>query len=78
MANISINGVAYTDVPRIDVPNTVGVGNSSFYETSGDTATAADIAYGKTAHGANGLITGEAVPSVPTLQNKTVTPNRYD
>ena len=74
MANISINGANYTDVPRIDVPQTGGGGNASFYDTSDDTATAADIASGKTAHGATGLIVGEATPSSPTLQSKTVYP----
>lgn len=58
MANISINGAHYTDVPRIDVPNTSGVGNSSFYDTSGDTATAEDVLSGKTFHGANGAEVG--------------------
>lgn len=74
MADITINGVDYTGVPRIDVPNTVLIGNTSFYDTTEDTATATDIAVGKTAHGPNGLIVGEASGGgVPQL-TKTATP----
>lgn len=76
MADIFINGVTYASVPRIDVPKPNNGGSISFYETSGDTATAADIASGKTAHGATGLIVGEATPATPNLQSKTVTPAR--
>lgn len=35
MANIKINKVEYSDVPRVDVPNTDG-GVASFYEVSGE------------------------------------------
>ena len=72
MADITINGVDYTDVPRIDVPITNDNTNASFYDTSGDTATAADVMSGKTFHGANGADVGTATASEPSLQNKTV------
>lgn len=76
MANISINGAHYTDVPRIDVPNTIGGGNASFYDTSGDTATAEDVLSGKTFHGANGaeVGTGSGGSSSSLQPTKSVTP----
>ena len=58
--NVRINGADYPDVPAIDVPKTNNGGTATFYDTSGDTATAADVASGKTCHTAGGLITGTA------------------
>lgn len=58
--NVRINGVNYPDVPRIDVPKVSGGGNASFYDCSGDDATAEDVAQGKICHGASGLIVGTA------------------
>ena len=58
MANVTINGVDYSDVPAIQVPITNGNSNASFYDTSGDTATAEDVLSGKTFHGANGAEVG--------------------
>lgn len=60
MANVTIAGVTYNAVPRIDVPKAAGGGNAPFYDTSGDTATAADVLSGKTFHGASGQETGTA------------------
>ena len=57
--DVRINGADYPDVPAIDVPKTNG-GTATFYDTSGDTATAADVASGKTCHTAGGLVTGTA------------------
>lgn len=73
MANITINGVDYSDVPRIDVPKTTN-GNASFYDTSEDTATAADVASGKTFHGANGADVGTASGGSTLQPTKSATP----
>lgn len=56
--SVKINNVTYTDVPSVDIPLSSGSGNATFYETSGDTAAAADILATKKAHGASGEITG--------------------
>lgn len=53
-----INGVTYADVPSVSIPLSDGSGNAAFYETSADTASAANILSGKTAHGSSGAITG--------------------
>ena len=78
MANVTINGVDYSDVPAIKVPITNDNNNSlaDFYDTSGDTATAADVASGKTFHGANGADVGTASGGTPSnLQaSKSATP----
>ena len=64
--DVRINGADYPDVPAIDVPKTNNGGTATFYDCSGDTATAADVASGKTCHTAGGLITGTAVPATGT------------
>lgn len=58
--DVRINGADYPDVPAIDVPKTNNGGTATFYDCSGDTATAADVASGKTCHTAGGLVTGTA------------------
>ena len=76
---VTINGVTYDNVPRIRVPIYNGGGDlQSFWDCSSDTATAADIAEGKTAHGSSGLIVGTATGgggSAPVLQEVTVRSN---
>ena len=60
MADISLWGVDYTDVPGIELPKT-GSGTAGFYDVSNDTVDAAHLANGYTAHASNGsLITGTA------------------
>lgn len=49
MANITIAGASYSDVPAIECPTTGG-GTSKFMDTSDADATAGDIASGKTAY----------------------------
>ena len=51
--DVTIAGASYEDVPGIQVPKTGG-GTSSFYDVSDTTATAADVAQGKTFHLASG------------------------
>ena len=51
--DVTIAGASYEDVPSIDVPTTGG-GTSSFFDVSDTTATAADVAQGKTFHLASG------------------------
>jgi len=49
MANVTIAGASYADVPAIVVPQTGG-GSAQFDDTTDATATAADILTGKTAY----------------------------
>lgn len=51
--DVTIAGASYEDVPGIEVPKTGG-GTSAFYDVSDTTATAADVAEGKTFHLASG------------------------
>jgi hypothetical protein len=56
--SVVINGVTYSAVPSVDIPLSEGGGSATFYETSPDTAAAADVLSGKTAHAAAGPVTG--------------------
>lgn len=65
MANVIINGVTYSSVPYVSIPNSSGSGNTAFYDTSDATAQAANVLSGYTAYTASGKISGSAtVPSV--------------
>ena len=55
---VKINGVTYENVPQVEIPLADNSGDATFYETSGDDAAAEHILSGKTAHGANGPVTG--------------------
>lgn len=57
MANVTLLGADYADVPSVLLPKTGG-GSAEFFDTTGATAEAADVATGKTFYGANGLETG--------------------
>lgn len=70
MANVRINGVTYSDVPSINVPNAQGNDNATFFDTATSTATASDIVVGKVAFNANGAVTG-ALTQVSVSQNPT-------
>lgn len=70
MANVKINGVTYSDVPSVNMPNAQGSGNSTFFDTSTATATAGDIVAGKVAYNGNGAVTG-SLTQVSVSQNPT-------
>lgn len=55
--NVIINGVAYSNVPEVDIPKSGG-GTAKFYDTASANAAATDILTGKTAYGASGAISG--------------------
>lgn len=55
--NVVINGVTYQSVPEVDIPQSGG-GTAKFYDTSGATASAANILAGTSAYGASGEIQG--------------------
>lgn len=55
--NVIINGVAYNNVPSVQIP-LVGSGTAEFFDTTGATATTTHILTGKSAYGASGLING--------------------
>lgn len=59
MPDITIARAIYPDVPSIVVPKS-GSGSAEFFFTGDATATASDVASGKTFYGANGLDTGTA------------------
>lgn len=46
MADVTLLGVDYRDVPAVELPKTGG-GTSSFIDVADTTATASDVAYGK-------------------------------
>lgn len=55
--NVVINGVTYQSVPEVDIPQSGG-GTAKFYDTSGATASAANILTGTSAYGASGEVSG--------------------
>ena len=55
--NVIINGVAYPDVPEVDIPKS-GSGTAKFYDTATADITSSDVLTGKTAFGANGSVSG--------------------
>ncbi len=55
---VKINGTTYAGVSEVAIPLAEATGNATFYDTSGDTASAEKILSGTTVHGAGGAITG--------------------
>lgn len=56
--NVKINGVVYSDVPKINIPLSEGAGSAEFYDTTTATAEAKDILLGQVAFGDHGSVTG--------------------
>ena len=71
MANVRINGVTYSDVPSVSIPNSSGGGNATFFDTATATATASDIASGKVAFNGNGAVTGSLTQVSVSLNSTT-------
>lgn len=55
--NVIINGVAYSNVPEVDIPKQAG-GTAKFYDTASANVAAGDLLTGKTAYGASGSVSG--------------------
>lgn len=76
--NVVIRGATYPGVEKLDLA--INGGTALFYDTSDADAAAADIAVGKTAYGASGLITGTKQPpsgSLPITENGTFDVTNY-
>ena len=56
--NVVINGVTYSSVPSVSIPKS-GSGTATFYDTTGASATAANILSGKTAFIGSGSVSGQ-------------------
>lgn len=56
MANVTLWGASYTDVPAVTLPQTGG-GVAAFHDVTDTTAVAADVATGKYFHAADGTLT---------------------
>ena len=54
--NITLLGASYSDVPAVELPKTGG-GTAAFFDVSGTTATASDVASGKVFVDSSGIIT---------------------
>lgn len=55
--NVIINGVAYPNVPEVDIPRSDG-GTAKFYSTSSATLQASDLLQGKSGFGPSGEVQG--------------------
>lgn len=79
MADVSIRGVTYTGVAKLDLDKSGG-GSAIYYDTEDADAVAADILTGKKAYGASGLITGTRQPpsgSISITENGSVDVTDY-
>ena len=61
MADVTIRGVTYTGVSKLDLDKSGG-GSAIYYDTEDADAVASDILTGKKAYGSSGLITGTRQP----------------
>lgn len=79
MADVTIRGVTYTGVAKLDLDKSGG-GSALFYDTESADAVASDLLVGKTAFGASGLITGTKQPpsgSISITENGAVDVTDY-
>lgn len=73
--NVTIAGASYTGVPYVTVPKTGG-GTAKFIDTSDGTASASNIASGKTAYVGGNKVTGtKTSANIQTSKSVTITSN---
>lgn len=79
--NVKIRDVEYSAVPSVSIPQ-VGGGTAQFYDTSGSTASAADVRNGVIFYGASGEGTGSMTEKAsaiytPNTSVQTINANQY-
>ena len=63
--NVVVHGITYYGKNKVKIPLAGEQGYAIFYDTSGATATSADIVYGKTAFGPGGTVAGGIIDNGP-------------
>lgn len=69
--NVIINGVAYQEVPSVDIPKIDSTGTAKFYDTQDSDPSASDIRNGVVVYGKSGPVTGNLAEITDGTNNIT-------